>query len=171
MQHGQLVPSLYAEELNPHIDFDNTPFVVQQKLAPWERPVISINGKTQIFPRIAGISSFGAGGSNAHIVVEEYIPGTNKVLDGTSKNHPVIIVLSARNQKDLKNRVKRLLQFIDDISLHDSDMLNLAYTLQVGREAMRERLALITNSIIDLKSKLTSYIEGITRKEMKNWPS
>ncbi|MCO1604751.1 beta-ketoacyl synthase N-terminal-like domain-containing protein, partial [Desulfosporosinus nitroreducens] len=74
MKNQMLVPSLHAEELNSNINFEKTPFVVQQELAEWKRPVINMNGVTREFPRIAGISSFGAGGSNAHVVIEEYIP-------------------------------------------------------------------------------------------------
>ena len=69
MRHGQLVPSLHAEELNPNIDFATTPFVVQRQLCEWTRPVVE--GREE--PRMAGISSFGAGGSNAHVIVSEYI--------------------------------------------------------------------------------------------------
>ncbi|PSK01109.1 hypothetical protein C7R92_31785, partial [Brevibacillus porteri] len=63
LKHGQLAPSLHAEVLNPNIDFSTTPFVVQQELAEWKRPVID----GQEVPRRSGVSSFGAGGSNAHI--------------------------------------------------------------------------------------------------------
>ena len=68
------MPSLHAEELNPHIDFANSPFVVQRELAAWQRPVVEIDGVSREVPRLAGISSFGAGGSNAHVVIEEYVP-------------------------------------------------------------------------------------------------
>ena len=66
LKHKQLVPSLHSSILNPSIDFEKTPFKVQQELTDWE----SSNDQ----PRLAGISSFGAGGTNAHVVVEEYIP-------------------------------------------------------------------------------------------------
>src|SRR5947209_5601579 len=54
MQHGEIVPSLHSAELNPHIDFDETPFVVNQTLRSWEAPVVD----GRLLPRIAGISSF-----------------------------------------------------------------------------------------------------------------
>lgn len=72
MKHQQLVPSIHSETLNPHIDFDATPFVVQRELSDWEQPVIEVDGVRQRIPRRAGLSSFGAGGANAHLVVEEY---------------------------------------------------------------------------------------------------
>src|SRR5256885_255919 len=72
MRHGQLVPSLHAEVLNPHIDFSATPFVVQQELAEWKRLQVPGAGACSL-PRRAGVSSFGAGGSNAHVILEEYV--------------------------------------------------------------------------------------------------
>ncbi|WP_373855388.1 SDR family NAD(P)-dependent oxidoreductase, partial [Desulfocucumis palustris] len=75
LKHRQLVPSLNSSVPNPNIDFGSTPFVVQQELVEWKRPVAEINGESREYPRIAGISSFGAGGANAHVIIEEYIPG------------------------------------------------------------------------------------------------
>ncbi|OMG71009.1 amino acid adenylation domain-containing protein, partial [Burkholderia ubonensis] len=74
MRHGQLAPSLHARTLNPNIAFEDTPFVVQQALAEWTRPVLDLDGERREYPRIAGVSSFGAGGANAHVIVEEYRP-------------------------------------------------------------------------------------------------
>lgn len=68
MKHQKLVPSLHSQELNPKIDFSNTPFVVNQELREWQ--VTSRDGITH--PRTAAISSFGAGGSNAHMILQEY---------------------------------------------------------------------------------------------------
>ncbi len=68
MRHRQLIPSLHAESVNPNIDFSRTPFLLQQTLGKWAQP--TVDGVE--CPRRAGISSFGAGGSNAHLIVEEY---------------------------------------------------------------------------------------------------
>ncbi|MFZ7774523.1 SDR family NAD(P)-dependent oxidoreductase [Bacillus velezensis] len=73
MKNGQIAPSLHAEELNSHIDFEDSPFYVQKDLVDWKRPVIEHNGTSQEYPRISGVSSFGAGGANAHVILEEYI--------------------------------------------------------------------------------------------------
>ena len=68
MRHRQLTPSLHAESVNPNIDFSRTPFILQRTLGEWAPP--TVEGTPS--PRRAGISSFGAGGSNAHLIVEEY---------------------------------------------------------------------------------------------------
>jgi acyl transferase domain-containing protein/acyl-CoA synthetase (AMP-forming)/AMP-acid ligase II/acyl carrier protein/ubiquinone/menaquinone biosynthesis C-methylase UbiE len=154
MKHRQLVPSLHAEELNPNIDFIKTPFIVQQELTEWERPVVTIDGVTKEYPRIAGISSFGAGGSNAHVVIEEYVTENRNA----AMPLPVIIVLSARNVDQLKQQARRLLVAIGEFA--DGNLADIAYTLQTGREAMEERLSLIAHSIAELAEKLRGFTEG-----------
>ena len=72
MQHGELVPSLHAEEENPNLDLEKTAFVLQRGLGEWKRPQVKVEGSEAEYGRIAGISSFGAGGANAHVIVEEY---------------------------------------------------------------------------------------------------
>ncbi len=162
MRHGQLVPSLHCEELNPNIDFATTPFVVQRQLCEWRRPVVE--GREE--PRMAGISSFGAGGSNAHVIVSEYTgPSLASGGHGISADRPAVIVLSARNAERLGEQVSRLLAAIESQGLGDHDLVDLAYTLQVGREAMEVRLGLTAASIAELKAKLHQYVAGAAHIE------
>lgn len=72
MKNQMLAPSLFSEELNPLIDFKNSPFYVQEQLTEWKRPIVCKNGTNVEGTRIAAVSSFGAGGSNAHVIMEEY---------------------------------------------------------------------------------------------------
>ena len=62
LKNKEIPPSLHFEKPNPNIDFENSPFYVNTKLAKWE--------KTES-PHRAGVSSFGIGGTNAHVVLEE----------------------------------------------------------------------------------------------------
>ncbi|KAF6561167.1 hypothetical protein G9G64_26905, partial [Paenibacillus sp. EKM207P] len=126
------VPSLHAQELNPNIPFEQTPFVVQQELEEWKRPVVELGGETREYPRMAGISSFGAGGANAHVIIEEYVPEEKAPIRVTAHN-PVIIVLSAKNEERLKQQVERLLSVIGKGEVTESNLADAAYTLQVGR--------------------------------------
>ncbi|WP_220025472.1 SDR family NAD(P)-dependent oxidoreductase [Paenibacillus sp. S02] len=159
MKNQTLVPSLHAQELNPNIHFDQTPFVVQQELGEWKRPVVEIDGETREYPRIAGISSFGAGGSNAHVIIEEYI-AEEKVPMSVTAQKPAIIVLSAKNEERLKKQAERLLAVMREGKLSESSLADVAYTLQVGREAMEERLAVIAGSMQELVDKLEGFLEG-----------
>ncbi|MBN4053246.1 KR domain-containing protein, partial [bacterium AH-315-L15] len=131
MKHQKIAPSLHAKELNSNINFTKTPFVVQQALTEWKRPVVEINGESREYPRIAGISSFGAGGANAHVVIEEYIPKDleRPQITITTRN-PAIIVLSAKNEERLQEQVQRLLATIQEQEFSDASLADMAYTLQ-----------------------------------------
>ncbi|UTH76433.1 SDR family NAD(P)-dependent oxidoreductase [Chromobacterium sp. IIBBL 290-4] len=159
-KHGQLVPSLHSHELNRNIDFDNSPFHVQQCLAPWPRQSCASDGQVAL-PRIAGISSFGAGGANAHVVVEEYIARPEE--EEAEGQAPVLIVLSAKNSDRLRERAIQLrARLALDRALPDGPRYGLravAYTLQTGREALEERLGFVTESWQALDDKLAAFIE------------
>lgn len=155
LKHGKIAPSLHSRVLNPNIDFDKTPFCVNQELRPWERPVI--NGLEH--PRIAGISAFGAGGSNAHILIQEYKETQPKAPEPEPPPGPGLIVLSARDNERLHAYADRLLRFIKDQG-KNLNLPDLAHTLQRGREAMAMRLACLANTIPELIKKLERYLQG-----------
>ena len=155
MKYQLLAPSLHVENLNRNIDFETSPFYVQQKLTGWKRPVVGMHGESKEYPRIACISSFGAGGSNAHVIIEEHLDEKLE-MDG-----PYLIVLSARNEDRLKDAARNLLTFLaSPHSPHPTPLHDVAYTLQVGREAMEERLGLLVHSLQKLKEKLQNFLEG-----------
>ena len=161
MQHGEIAPSLHAEELNPHIDWATTPFVVQRQGREWTRPVVAIDGASRTYPRIAAISSFGAGGANAHLIVEEYIePLDASPQVATVDEHPAIVLLSAKSAQSLREQVRRLLDALEQRRLQEQDLRNIAYTLQIGREAFEHRLALVVDSLPALKEVLQRYLAG-----------
>ena len=166
LQHRQLVPSLHAETLNPNIDFEHSPFVVQRELASWNRPVIVSDGHAREYPRRAGVSSFGAGGSNAHLIIEEYIPeegespGVGKGAGVSAAPWPAPIVLSAKNHDCLREQARRLLTFVAAAPPGALNLADVAYTLHVGREAMPHRLALIATSLDEVVQKLSAYLRG-----------
>lgn len=161
LKHRQIVPSLHTENLNPNIAFDKTPFVVQQTLSEWKRPIVEINGEVKEYPRRAGISSFGAGGSNAHLIVEEYAEEEASEYANEDIHEPVVIVLSAKNTEQLIKMADNLRCFlIAQTEAKPSRLEDIAYTLQIGREAMEERLALIVSSLEELEKKLKSFVEG-----------
>ncbi|XXT21475.1 SDR family NAD(P)-dependent oxidoreductase [Sorangium sp. So ce429] len=162
MRHRMLVPSLHSQELNPHIDFARTPFKVQQRPEEWRRPVVEIDGRQQEYPRIAGISSFGAGGANAHLIVEEYCAAEPVGTSATEiiPEHPALIVLSAKSEERLRAHATQLRAHLARHAYSDRDLGSIAYTLQVGREAMDHRIAFTATGIQELEDKLQGYLEG-----------
>lgn len=78
MKHKMFVPHIHADVLNPRINFKDSPFYVPVELKKWNRNTIMDHGVQVECPRVAGVSAFGAGGTNAHIVLEEYDPEMHK---------------------------------------------------------------------------------------------
>jgi acyl transferase domain-containing protein len=110
LEHRMLVPSLNADPCNPNLHFETTPFYVQQRLSEWERTYLSEPGAL-VAPRRAAISSFGAGGSNTHILVEEYQSTTSEPA-AQADGAPQLIVLSARTEDSLRDYCLRLVEFL-----------------------------------------------------------
>lgn len=111
LKYKQLVPSLHCENFNPNIDFKASPVVVQTTLSDWKRPVLKEGGLEKEYPRRAGISSFGAGGANAHIIIEEYEkPDTAYRMDDEG---PQLCVLSAMNTVRLSKYAYRIADYLD----------------------------------------------------------
>jgi acyl transferase domain-containing protein/ubiquinone/menaquinone biosynthesis C-methylase UbiE len=163
MKYKQLVPTLNSEKMNPKIDFNNTPFYLQRELQEWQQPVMVENGTSVQYPRRAGLSSFGAGGANAHIIVEEYILSDDEQKMHSEFAFPQLFVLSANNKDRLKVYAQKTLDFLKtkkNLEENDLSLINIVYTLQVGREAMKERLAIAANSIDELIDKLSLYCNG-----------
>ncbi|MGY1495106.1 amino acid adenylation domain-containing protein [Streptomyces sp. QTS52] len=156
MRHGELVPSLHADRLNPNIDFTATPFEVQRERAPWPRRVLA-DGRVR--PRTAGVSSFGAGGTNAHIILQEYVG--DGVGAGAAPAGPQLAVLSARDAGRLAAQARRLAGHLrgEDAAATPAQV---AWTLQTCREAMAHRLAVLFLDLPELCARLDEFAAGGT---------
>jgi polyketide synthase PksM len=153
-KHRQLVPSLHADVSNPEIDFAATPFRLQRTLQDWPRPRRDAGGAQTEIPRLAGISSFGAGGANAHMVVQEYVAAAPPAAPASAQ---VVVPLSARTAEQLAHKARELLDFI---RREEPDLAALAYTLQVGREALEERMAVLAASPAELEERIHACLRG-----------
>ncbi|MFE1771913.1 SDR family NAD(P)-dependent oxidoreductase [Streptomyces sp. NPDC059008] len=156
MRHRTLAKSLHCDTVNPYIDLDGSPFHLVREQQPW--PALR-DAEGRELPRRAGVSSFGFGGVNAHVVLEEYVP---RPAPPVSTPDPVAVVLSAPEPETLRARARQLAEWIDAGRLGEPDLPDLAYTLQVGRVAMDERLAFLTPSLADLRERLGSFLDGGT---------
>ncbi|WP_346900166.1 amino acid adenylation domain-containing protein [uncultured Roseibium sp.] len=166
-EHRQLAPSLHCETINPYIDLSDSPFEIVRSARDW-KPVRDENGNP--LPLRAGISSFGFGGVNAHVVLEEYRPAETPVR--ADPDGPVVIVLSARAPESLKKSARNLLGKLESSRIENRDLGDLAFTLQVGRAELAERLAIVAGTLDDLVERLKTFLEdraapGICRGRAK----
>ncbi|MER6142061.1 amino acid adenylation domain-containing protein [Streptomyces sparsogenes] len=153
MRHGELAPSLHADRLNPDIDFEGTPFRVQREPAPWPRRVLA-DGTVR--PRTAGVSSFGAGGTNAHIVLREHLDDQRPPSPAAG---PQLAVVSARDAGRLATQARRLAAHLRAEGAGAAPE-QVAWTLQIGREAMEHRLALLFHDLPGLATSLEEFAAG-----------
>jgi polyketide synthase PksN len=158
LKHKQLAPTLNVETVNPEIDFTQTPFYLQETLSDWQRPQLNINGKVEQHPRRAGISSFGAGGANAHLIIEEFDSPISK------RNHsysPQIFLYSAKQPDRLLVVIARMLNYLQaNTAVMTPDLFeDVAFTLQIGREHHAQRLAIVANDPANLIEKLQAVLE------------
>ena len=151
LKHRMVPASLHFEKPNPQIDFDSSPFFVNKELSQWH---------TEDFPRRAAVSSFGIGGTNAHVVIEEYVesdvtqPTTNLTLTSDQADTPAVLPLSAKTESALRLQVERLVEFLGCsplASLHD-----VAFTLQEGRKPFDCRVAVVASTVEEAVDKLRS---------------
>ncbi|MFC3195077.1 SDR family NAD(P)-dependent oxidoreductase [Marinicella sediminis] len=154
IQNKQIPASLHVQEVNPYIDLTGTPFYIVKETQPWI-PAKDSNGKD--LPRRGGVSSFGFGGANAHILLEEYLPP--EVMPVANEHDLFVIPLSAKTETSLKTYVHKLLRFLHKNTV---DMNGLAYTLQVGRDTMIHKLCVVATNQTDLVDKLGDVAQGNT---------
>ncbi|WP_444996462.1 SDR family NAD(P)-dependent oxidoreductase [Aliikangiella sp. IMCC44359] len=159
LKHKTLVPSLHSKTINPYLDFANSPFYVQQDLAPWKKPVIEENGQSVTYPRRGAISSFGATGSNAHVILEEYIPTKAQLDKSKEPDSEQLVLLSAKKPDRLQAYAEQLLDFLSEEN-NAVTFSDLVYTLQVGRIEMEQRLAIVAKSKVELIDKLRAFVNG-----------
>lgn len=134
LQHKMLPPSLHYEKPNPRIDFANSPFYVNAKLADWEA------GPT---PRRAGVSSFGIGGTNVHAILEE-APSIEPSGDGRPWR---LLLLTAKTPAALEAMTANLVQHLRQNA--DINPADVAFTLQAGRKVFNHRRALVYSDTQD----------------------
>nr|BBJ56213.1 hypothetical protein SAVMC3_88420 [Streptomyces avermitilis] len=155
LRNGTLLPTLHADDPNPAIDFSRSPFTVQRETAPWPQPR---DADGSPLPRRAAVSSFGAGGTNAHVILEEYLAPAPAPA---AAEEPELIVLSARDDKRLREYAAQMGRALaapaEPAPLRLADV---AHTLRAGREAMAERLAFVAADLADAAAKLTAAGRG-----------
>jgi len=151
VHHKVLPPTIKIQRPNPALDLAKSPFYLNTQPRPWIRDAAH--------PRRASVSSFGFGGSNFHVAVEEYIPKNGKgAAAWRLQTSPAqLVLLSAKSATDLVSRCRVLTETRDDLA-------------QVARESQEHfnandhsRLAVVAESAAELTNKLEQAVAMITK--------
>ena len=165
LQHSEIPPHLHFNQLNPYIKIKNTPIKIPTSLQKW-----SAGEK----PKMAGVSSFGFGGTNAHLILEE-APTQVKSLTplaplnkgGKSKfkseefierpSH--ILTLSGKSENALQELAQRYQEFLGNNST--AAIADICFTANTGRSHFKHRLAVVAESTEKLAQQLNEFETGV----------
>ena len=140
LQHRQIPPTLHFDSPNPQIDWDNCPFYVCAALQAWNSSEL---------PRRAGISSFGVGGTNAHLVLEE---APERAPTGYARRYQ-LITLSAKTPDAINSMATNLAVHLQ--KEEGRDLADIAFTLQTGRKAFNHRRFVVAQSLSEATALLS----------------
>ena len=142
LQNKQIPQSLHFKRLNPLIDIDRTPFIIPTELQEW---------KIDRESRLAGVSSFGFGGTNAHVILEE-TPKLDTVAENSIERPKHLLTLSAQSEKALQELAQKYEAYLET---HPKESLaDICYTANTGRSHFNYRLAVIADSTMQLRQQL-----------------
>ena len=131
LKHKLIPPSLHFEQPNPEIDFANSPFYVNSSLSEWKADR----------SRLAGVSSFGIGGTNAHVILKEA-----PTVEVSEVSRPwQLLVLSAKTESALDAATANLTLYLKQEP--DRTLADVAYTLQIGRRTFNHRRIAICQNL------------------------
>ena len=153
LRHREIPPSLHFENPNPHIPFDELPLRVQKLLCGWPADPGSA---------LAGVSSFGFGGTNAHVVLEEAPPGDGGMSDAKRKVGAHLLPLSARGPEGLRS-LARVYQNVFAEPASEASLQDVCYTASVRLSHHDHRLALTGNSPAQLMESLEAFLRDEAR--------
>jgi amino acid adenylation domain-containing protein len=148
LEHGEIPPTLHVTQPNPELRLDQGPFYLNSQAVEWRR------GST---PRRAAVSSFGIGGTNAHVILEEAPAAAPDSTVGTAER-PHLLVLSARTEEELARASGNL---AGHLRRHpEAPLADVAWTLAAGRRLFAHRRTVVCSD----REQALAALEGRDRE-------
>lgn len=144
MQHQEIPPNLHLKQLNPYISLVGTTFSIPTECQSWT----SEKGR-----RFAGISAFGFGGTNCHVIVEE--APANTIVTNNIERPVHLFTLSAKSEQALKELVQSYANFL--VSHPQASLADVCFTANTGRSHFDHRLAVVAESNEQLHDQLGAF--------------
>ncbi|WP_371627362.1 thioesterase domain-containing protein [Streptomyces sp. NBC_01116] len=155
MRHG-VVPAVPGfGRLHRDLSLKGTRLRIAERNLPWPERT---DDAGRLLPRRASMHSFGIGGVNAHVVLEQHIASADPATAPDNEPGAQVLVLSARSVDALRERARRLMHRLAEAD--PRSWADIAYTLQVGREAMSCRLAFVARSTDEAARTLGGWLDG-----------
>lgn len=150
LQNEQIPRQLHLKNLNPFIASENLPIRIATESIAWARGAA---------PRLAGVSSFGLSGINAHVIVEEAPHQPARVRREPEWN---VLALSAHSRTALKKLAGELAVWMQ--SHPEADLADICFTTQAGRTHFEHRAALVVRTADQAIAQLTALVndDGVT---------
>ena len=144
--HREIPPHLHLQKKNPYVDWDSLPIEIPVQRTPW----IARNET-----RIAGVSSFGISGTNAHVILEQ---APEQIHEKTAADRPLhVLTLSAKNDDALRELVERYrLHLAAD---RGESLADIAFTANAGRAHFSHRLAAVAENTEELRAALGEWMD------------
>ena len=156
LEREHVPPHLHVRELNPRLAISDSPLDIATVGREWKR-----SGR----PRFAGVSSFGFGGTNAHVVLEE-APAAPQALAAVPERPAHVLRLSAQSAAALRELARR---YAEHLTLHSEQSLaDVCFTANVGRAHFAHRLALTCETREQLRRDLQGFAEGESSKRLRH---
>ncbi|MCK6562457.1 type I polyketide synthase [bacterium] len=155
LHHEYLPPHLHFQQLNPHVAIGGAPLEILKEGKAWPR---------RARPRLAGVSSFGFSGTNAHIILQEApaasaVPAAAPAADGMQ-----LLTLSAKTEKALRDLARRYAEFLHQPAA--PALAEVCYSANTTRSAFVHRLGVVAVTLPALREKLAAFAEKQSVHEM-----
>ncbi len=155
LRHAEIPPHLHLKHPTPHVDWDHSPISIPSSLLPWK--------SSNEHKRIAGVSSFGFSGTNAHLIVEEAPPveTSQSSQPGSSMPRLFLLPLSARSNASLQELARKYRALLQGRPQAGKDwLLDLCCQASMHRTHHDHRLAVMGGSRNELIMSLEAYLGG-----------
>ncbi len=154
LKHQQIPPHLHFVKPNPNIALEKYPYIIPTTLTPWPQH----EGLA-----IAGVNSFGFGGTNAHIVLQEYRPKPQAIVD--INQQPKLLVISHNHQNSLVQQIQAYEQHIQQLN-DETELYHLAYSSACIREQQTYKAICVYKNKAQLLARLAAYTD---EKPTEGW--
>ncbi|HEY2646487.1 MAG TPA: type I polyketide synthase, partial [Candidatus Acidoferrales bacterium] len=152
LERQEIPGNLHYKELNPHISLQGTRFYIPTQPQPWLRGAAA---------RFAGISSFGFGGTNAHVVLEEAPKlSQHSPKSDTPSGNKFLIPISARTPQALQDFARLYQKFLGEENREQIDLYNLCHSAAIRRDHYEERLAIVAGKREEFSKRLADFLTG-----------